>query len=192
MLVLIGGGARSGKSRFALQRAELLGERRVFVATAEALDPEFEERIRRHQEERGEGFETIERPRGLPALLSELSERPEIEVVLIDCLTLWLSNLLVDDASEAEVLAELDALEAALQAAPFHCVLVTNEVGLGLVPNSALGRSFRDLAGRVHARLAAVSDEVYLGAMGLILRLRPDPVQTLSSSDFAQLPQPRG
>lgn len=183
---MIGGGARSGKSRFALTRAEALGVRRVFVATAEAHDEELRVRIARHQAERGARFQTFERPRALPALLTELSARsesPGVDVVLIDCLTLWLSNLLVDGASEAAVQTELDALEAAIAAAPYHVVMVTNEVGLGLVPPNPLGRSFRDLAGLVHTRLAAGADEVYLGAMGLLLRLRPGPITALSSLD---------
>lgn len=177
-IILIGGGARSGKSAFALARARSLGARRVFVATAEASDGEMRERIARHQAERGPDFETVEAPLDLTGALRSLDGA---EVVLVDCLTLWISNLLLAGLSDAEVLAKVSELAQLLAASRFHALLVTNEVGMGLVPESALGRRFRDLAGRVHQRLARVADEVYLAALGLMLRLRPEPVEVQTS-----------
>jgi len=155
-LVLVGGGARSGKSRFALGRAQQLGQRRVFLATAEPLDEEMRSRIARHRSEReGQaGFMTCEEPVAVPEKLSELAEgaaRPD--VVLLDCLTLWLSNLLCRGLSAEEIDGRVEALCGALARATragTSVVVVTNEVGLGLVPETALGRIFRDVAGFAH------------------------------------------
>jgi adenosylcobinamide kinase/adenosylcobinamide-phosphate guanylyltransferase len=168
-LILIGGGARSGKSAFALRLARRLGEQRVFVATAEGLDEEMRDRIARHREERGSDFEAIEEPVDIVAALG----RSEAPVVVIDCLTLWLSNLLCRDATDAAVSAELDRLTSRVSERDRTYVLVTNEVGLGLVPENPLGRRFRDHSGRMNQRLAAASDEVYFGLMGTILQVKP-------------------
>jgi len=177
-IVLVGGGARSGKSRFALARARALGARRVFVATAqvfdqEAFDREMEERIALHRATRGDDFRTIEEPLELPSLLAGLDGA---DVVLVDCLTLWLSNLLVrGDAPEA-ILARVDELCRVLLPRERHVVLVTNEVGMGIVPENALARAFRDVAGSAHQRIAAVADEIHVAILGTVLRLKPEPV----------------
>jgi adenosylcobinamide kinase/adenosylcobinamide-phosphate guanylyltransferase len=173
-VALVGGGARSGKSAFALDHARRLGERRVFVATAEALDDEMRGRIDRHRQERGAAFATVEEPRALPRALQTLEGA---DVVVVDCLTLWLSNLLLADLGAPAIRGELEALVAVLAARRFHAVLVTNEVGMGLVPETPLGRRFRDLAGEVHQRLARVADEIYLAALGVVLRIHPAPVE---------------
>jgi adenosylcobinamide kinase/adenosylcobinamide-phosphate guanylyltransferase len=173
-LVLIGGGARSGKSRFALERALALGARAVFIATAEASDDEMRDRIARHRAERGLRFRTVEAPRALPAAVEAAGA--EADVVLVDCLTLWLSNLLVGGATAAEALARIEELRAALGRRRVPVVLVTNEVGFGLVPETPLGRLFRDVAGLAHQRLARDADEIHVGVLGLMLRLRPGPV----------------
>jgi adenosylcobinamide kinase/adenosylcobinamide-phosphate guanylyltransferase len=173
LVVLIGGGARSGKSQFALARARRLGARRVFVATAQALDGEMTERIAAHARTRGADFRTIEEPLALPEALAAIDDA---DVVVIDCLTLWLSNLLLRGDTEAQVAARVDALGAALARRRFHALLVTNEVGLGIVPEAPLGRLFRDVAGRAHQRLAAIADEIHLAILGTILRLRPEPL----------------
>jgi len=175
-VVLIGGGVRSGKSRFALRRAAELGVRRTFVATAETLDEEMAARVARHRAERDGSFETVEAPRDLLGALRASGDR---DVVLVDCLTLWLGTLLVDGASDAEVEARMAALAGFLSAPPASVVLVTNEVGMGIVPEHPLGRRFRDLAGAAHQRLAAGADEVYLAAMGVVLRLVPGPVEVV-------------
>ncbi len=175
-LVLIGGGVRCGKSRFALTRARALGERRVFVATAEALDDEMGERVAAHARERGADFLTREAPRELCDALQRIAHDDRPDVVVIDCITLWLSNLLLAGGTVDELVAQTERLVRELAHAPFHTVLVTNEVGMGVVPESALGRRFRDASGAAHQRLAAASDEIYFGVLGSLLRLRPDPI----------------
>jgi adenosylcobinamide kinase/adenosylcobinamide-phosphate guanylyltransferase len=174
-MILIGGGARSGKSAFALARARRLGARRVFVATAEALDDEMRVRIERHRQERGAAFTTLEVPRKLPEVLATV----EADVVVIDCLTLWLSNLLVADLPALTIHAQVDALTTVLARRRFHALLVSNEVGMGIVPETPLGRAFRDLAGWAHQRLARAADEIYLAAMGMVLRVHPGPVERI-------------
>ena len=176
-IVLVGGGARSGKSTFALARARELGARRLFVATARRYDAELSARIDRHVAERGAEFTTIEEPLALPERLLAATGH---DVVVVDCLTLWLSNLLLDGATPETIGGRVEELAAALRRAPCHVVVVTNEVGMGLHPETALGRTFRDLAGRAHQRLSAVSDEVHLAVMGLVVRLKPAPVEVRS------------
>ena len=169
--MLIGGGVRSGKSRFAVERALTLGEQRVFVATAQAFDDEMKDRIDRHRAERGSRFCTVEAPTDLPAVIGALSG--DIDVVVVDCLTLWLSNLLLRGDDERSIDDALRGLIAAVQPRRFHVLLVTNEVGMGVVPASKLGRQFRDIAGGAHQRLAEVADEIYLAFLGTVVRLRP-------------------
>ena len=175
-ITLVGGGARSGKSAFALNEAIRLGEHRLFIATATPGDEEMASRIARHREERGEAFLTREEP---IELVRALDEAASFEVVVIDCLTLWISNLMFADFDDETVEGRVAKLAETLKGAEPHVVVVSNEVGLGLVPEHALGRRFRDLVGRAHQRLAAEADEVYFGAMGMMLRLKPDPVQTM-------------
>jgi len=173
-IILVGGGARSGKSRFALAYAKKLGPRRLLVATAEAHDPEMRERIERHRKERGADFATREEPLHLPELLTQ---HHDVDVVVVDCLTLWLSNLLLRDSSARDIEAQVEALLAAIAPRRQHVILVSNEVGFGIVPESALGRGFRDVAGRAHQQIASQADEVYLAAMGMVVRLVPEPLK---------------
>jgi adenosylcobinamide kinase/adenosylcobinamide-phosphate guanylyltransferase len=177
-LILIGGGARSGKSRLGLACAHALGHRRLFIATAEPSDDEMRDRIARHRAERGAVFETLEEPRALPEAIA--ADRAH-DVILVDCLTLWISNLLVDGLAADAVEARVGALMAALAGRRAHVVIVSNEVGMGLVPDTPLGRVFRDVTGRAHQRIAAVADELYLAAMGVLLRLRPGPVEVVTA-----------
>jgi adenosylcobinamide kinase/adenosylcobinamide-phosphate guanylyltransferase len=172
-VIVVGGGVRSGKSAFALDRARALGERRGFVATAQALDGEMAARIADHVRTRGADFQTIEEPIALPERLAALRE---LDVVVVDCLTLWLSNLLVHGAPAAHIAARVGDLVRAVERRPHHTIVVTNEVGMGVVPESPLGRAFRDVAGLAHQRLAAVAGELYLAALGVIVRLRPAPI----------------
>ncbi len=173
-LVLVGGGVRSGKSAYAVARARALGARRAFLATARPYDAEMAERIRRHQAERARDFALFEEPIALAETLGRLDG---FDVAVIDCITLWLSNQLVDGASPDEIERRSEALAAALRRAPCHVVVVTNEVGMGVHPETALGRTFRDLAGRAHQALARAADEVHLAVMGTLLRLKPGPVE---------------
>jgi adenosylcobinamide kinase/adenosylcobinamide-phosphate guanylyltransferase len=171
-LALVGGGVRSGKSAFALALARSLGPRRLFVATAQAFDDEMRARIAAHRAEREGLFRTVEEPLDLPGALGAA----DADVVLVDCLTLWLSNLLLRGDGEAQVAAAVESLAAALSRRRGHVVLVTNEVGMGVVPESALGRLFRDVAGRAHQRLARDATSIHLAALGCVLRLKPAPV----------------
>lgn len=176
MRVLVGGGVRSGKSAFALAKARDLGKRRVYLATAEALDGEMASRIERHARERGSAFRTVEAPLKVVEAAAAISDA---DVVVLDCLTLWLSNLLLRGDQEGTILAQVDRLAELLAQRSFHSIVVTNEVGMGVVPDSPMGRAFRDLCGRAHQILARTSDEVYYGAMGMLLRLKPGPVIVL-------------
>jgi adenosylcobinamide kinase / adenosylcobinamide-phosphate guanylyltransferase len=171
-VVLVGGGVRCGKSRFALELARSCPGPRTFLATAEARDEEMRERARQHRLERSDAFDTLEEPVDLRGALARLEER----VVVVDCITLWMTNLLLQQASAADILAAVDAVCGLLVRRVRPCVLVTNEVGMGIVPETPLGRAFRDLAGAAHQRLARAADEVYFGALGMMLRLKPAPV----------------
>jgi adenosylcobinamide kinase/adenosylcobinamide-phosphate guanylyltransferase len=182
--VLVGGGARSGKSRFALELAQRLGRRRTFVATAEALDPEMRLRIDRHRQERGAAFTTVEEPLALPEAIAGVTGA---DVVIIDCLTFWLSNLLMRDEAPDPALRRIADLRAAIAGRRCHVVLVSNEVGMGLVPETPLGRTFRDLTGHAHQQLSADADEIYAALLGQILRLRPSPVRLCRPSGADRL-----
>jgi adenosylcobinamide kinase/adenosylcobinamide-phosphate guanylyltransferase len=177
-LILVGGGVRSGKSAFALVRARELGARRAFIATAEAFDDEMRERAQRHREERGSAFTTREAPRELVAALREVSVGAD--VVVIDCLTLWLSNLLLEDRTQPEIVLRVRELCRAIRELPVHVVVVSNEVGLGIVPDSRLGRVFRDVSGTAHQLLSAQCDELYFAMMGQLLRLKPAPIELVA------------
>jgi adenosylcobinamide kinase/adenosylcobinamide-phosphate guanylyltransferase len=169
--ILVGGGSRSGKSSFALSLARRLGPRRVFLATAEPGDDDMRERIERHRHERGDTFHTVEEPLTVPETVRQFRDA---DVLLLDCLTLWLANLLLDGTSPPAVLRRVDDLVAALAERRLHAIVVTNEVGLGVVPETPLGRTFRDVAGLAHQRLSHAADEVYLAVLGIVLRIKPD------------------
>jgi adenosylcobinamide kinase / adenosylcobinamide-phosphate guanylyltransferase len=171
--ILIGGGVRSGKSAFAVCLARQLGTRRAFVATAQPLDDEMRQRIARHRQQRGDDFVTIEEPTDLVAALRNLAG---VDVVVVDCLTLWIANLLVRGLDESAVATQVEALAVLRADLPFHSIVVTNEVGMDVHPETALGRTFRDAVGRAHQRLAAGADEIYFAALGVMLRLHPGPV----------------
>lgn len=161
------GGARSGKSRYAQQRAEALAGRHVFIATAEAWDAEMAERIDRHRADRDARWETVDAPRDLAAALDAASGTGA--VVLVDCLTLWASNLLLADADIEQATA---GLRAAIMRFDGRLILVANETGLGIVPDNALARRFRDAAGRINQAVAAVAEEVTLIVAGLPMRVK--------------------
>lgn len=161
------GGARSGKSRHAQARAEASGLKRLFIATAQPFDDEMRDRIARHRQERGAGWESVEAPFD-PAAVIRARSAPD-QLLLIDCLTLWTSNLLL---AERDMEAATADLVAAIGAARGPLILVANEVGLGIVPDNALARRFRDAAGIVNQQVAATVDEVQFLAAGLPLRLK--------------------
>jgi len=160
-LTLVLGGARSGKSRYAQNLIAALPPPWVFVATGEPGDAEMTERIALHRLKRGENWQTIEAPHDLTAALASISDKAPI---LIDCLTLWLSNRMLADA---DLEAEIALLEAALDRRRAPIALVSNEVGFGIVPDNELARRFRDLQGRLNQRMAARADRVVLVVAGL-------------------------
>jgi adenosylcobinamide kinase / adenosylcobinamide-phosphate guanylyltransferase len=166
--LLILGGARSGKTRMALARADESGLTKIYVATAAAWDAEMRERIALHKAERGAEWTTIEEQRALAAVITEQA-RPGA-IILIDCLTLWLTNILL---AEEDCDARIDQLAGAMAMVAGPIILVSNEVGLGIVPDNALARRFRDLQGRLNQRMAAVCDDVIFVAAGLPLTLKP-------------------
>jgi adenosylcobinamide kinase/adenosylcobinamide-phosphate guanylyltransferase len=167
---LVLGGARSGKSAFAQAAAEVLavetGGRLVMVATAQAFDSEMAERIDRHRQDRGPAWSTLEAPLDLPGALEGLGVG---DVVVVDCLTLWLSNLMLEERDVAAGVAELVAGATRFEGTLW---LVSNEVGFGIVPDNALARRFRDETGRLHQALAQVADAVTLVVAGLTLSLK--------------------
>ncbi|BDP40086.1 adenosylcobinamide kinase/adenosylcobinamide phosphate guanyltransferase [Deinococcus aetherius] len=171
MIVFVTGGARSGKSTFAERRAAASGETVTYLATAQAFDAEMEDRINRHRADRPAGWLTVEEPLDVPAALRAAST----PTVLLDCLSLWVSNLLLADLDDDAILARAGALLAAARARGGLTVLVTNEVGFGIVPDNALARRFRDVLGWVNQRAAAASDEAWLLVSGLPVRLKPAP-----------------
>jgi adenosylcobinamide kinase / adenosylcobinamide-phosphate guanylyltransferase len=171
-LTLITGGARSGKSAHALElaSADATAMRRFFIATAEALDDEMRSRIAHHRAARPHEFETIEEPTALCTAVDSLNGRAD--VVVLDCLTLWISNLLGIGLSDSAILADADALADTLAHATFRSVVVTDEVGWGIVPEHAVARRFRDLLGWTNQKVARVADEVLLMAAGYPLRIK--------------------
>lgn len=170
-LTLVTGGARSGKSTLALSLAAQ-GGRVLFAATAEARDGDMAARIAAHRRERPAEWATLEAPIALAAALRDAAA--ERDVVLVDCLTLWVSNLMLqpDAPTDDAVLRAADELLLAYTAGAASWIVVTNEVGLGVIPPSALGRRYRDLLGRVNQRVAAAADAVYLVVAGLAVDLR--------------------
>jgi adenosylcobinamide kinase/adenosylcobinamide-phosphate guanylyltransferase len=166
-VTLVLGGAASGKSAHAEALAAGLSARPVYIATAEALDGEMREKIAVHRARRGETWETVEAPLELAHAIRR-HDGPDASI-LVDCLTLWLSNLLGEGRDAA---AETDALVAALGGARGRVILVSNEIGLGLVPENALARSFRNLQGMLNQRVAAAADDVVFVAAGLPLVLK--------------------
>ncbi len=162
-VVLVGGGVRSGKSRFALERARREGSNLVFVATAEARDEEMRQRIEQHRANRGAEFATVEAPVELPAAIRSVDG----DAVVVDCLTLWLANIL-----DRDVDAATQQLEDATRSSRACVILVTNEVGCGIVPDNALAREFRDRAGILNQRMAEIAAEVYLMVFGQPLRIK--------------------
>lgn len=171
-IILITGAARSGKSRYAEARAVELGEHRIYLATAEAKDQEMAQRIAIHRERRGRDWITVEEPLELAAAL--LAQRGCADAVLVDCLTFWLSNLLLQrDAVYAE--GKVDELIQAFGSLDFHLLLVANEVGWGIVPDHLLARQFRDLAGWANQRFAAAANEAVLTVAGIPMTLKKTP-----------------
>jgi adenosylcobinamide kinase/adenosylcobinamide-phosphate guanylyltransferase len=168
-IVVVGGGTRSGKSALALELARKLGARRAFVATARAYDDEMRARIDRHRREREAAFETFEEPLDLPGALRRIAGP---DVVVVDCVTHWLSNLLVDGVAPEAIVERVEEAVRALSERRFHAVLVTNEVGMSVHPETPLGRAFVEVTGFANQRLSRAADDVHLAILGTSLLLR--------------------
>lgn len=166
MIIFVTGGARSGKSSFALKAASGLGGRKAYVATAQPLDDEMKERIERHRRDRGLEWQTHEEPVNVAALLRELEGR---DVVIIDCLTLWLSNVMFEGK---DIEGEIEDLVSAMRDFKKTLFVVSNEVGMGIVPDNETARRFRDFAGMLNQKVAAGADEAYLIVSGIPLEIK--------------------
>ncbi|MBI5583279.1 MAG: bifunctional adenosylcobinamide kinase/adenosylcobinamide-phosphate guanylyltransferase [Deltaproteobacteria bacterium] len=174
-LTLITGPSRGGKTSLALRLAASFPPPRAYLATAQALDDEMVLRIRRHQEERGGEYETVEEPLELVTALDRLNRR--CTVVIIDCLTLWLSNLLGRWGDHEDmILEEARGIIRFLRDFPLPTLVISNEVGWGIVPENALARRFRDLSGKINQELAAAADRVILSVAGIPLVLKGPPL----------------
>ena len=180
-MTLILGGARSGKSTYALRLAAASGAEVLFLATAEARDDEMSTKIERHRAERPAHWRTLEAPHA-PA--AALASAPAAPVVLLDCVTLWVSNLLLaDDASWDAAVAELDALLAWHRESASDLIVVSNEVGLGLVPADPLSRRYREWLGWFNQRLATAADRVFLLVAGIPVDVKALAAQAAGEAD---------
>jgi adenosylcobinamide kinase / adenosylcobinamide-phosphate guanylyltransferase len=166
-IVLVLGGARSGKSAFAEGLVDASGMSKVYVATGQAFDREMSDRIDVHRARRGTDWDNVEDPFDLSGVLGKVAA-PD-KAVLIDCLTLWVTNLMMEDR---DVLAESNLLTGLLPELSGLIVLVSSEVGMGIVPDNYMARAFRDHAGKLHQQIGAIADEVYFVAAGLPLKMK--------------------
>lgn len=168
-MTLLTGGSRSGKSRYALEIASLYS-RKAFIATAEPFDDEMRSRISHHREERGFDYVTIEEPIDLAGAIRSLPA--DTEVAVVDCLTVWIGNLMYRVGEDVESYPQIDDLLRILESPPCDLVLVTNEVGMGIIPDNAMSRRYRDLAGSLNQRVASAADRVIVTISGIPLTLK--------------------
>ncbi|MEW6616784.1 MAG: bifunctional adenosylcobinamide kinase/adenosylcobinamide-phosphate guanylyltransferase [Thermodesulfobacteriota bacterium] len=170
-IIFVTGGARSGKSTFAYNLANSISSPRAYIATAEPLDDEMKERIKRHQEERGRGWDTIEEPIDLPGIFSGI--RGKYTVVLVDCITLWVSNLLhLYKNDEKNVMDDVEKLIGVCKKIDSRLIVVSNEVGMGIVPENRMARLFRDISGKTNQMLANMAGSVYFIISGLPVKIK--------------------
>ena len=176
-LIFITGGARSGKSNFAEKMALSLGKSVAYLATGQPLDKEMDYRIKKHKTKRPTEWETYEEPIEVSELVSSLGRKKE--VILIDCLTLLVSNLLLREKNKAEnpqgeekILLEIEKLTEISYQVPAQIIIVSNEVGMGLVPDNPLGRVYRDILGRANSIIANKADEVFMMISGIPLKIK--------------------
>ncbi len=168
-VIFVTGGAKSGKSFFALNEAAKHEGQKAFIATAEALDEEMKNRIEKHKEQRGKGWDTYEEPLQIAETITRLADR--YSVIVIDCLTLWLSNAMHRGVDiELEIENFLNILLHKKQDS--HIYIVSNEVGTGIVPENKMAREFRDLAGTMNQKVAGVSDEVFMVVAGIPVKIK--------------------
>jgi adenosylcobinamide kinase/adenosylcobinamide-phosphate guanylyltransferase len=167
-IILILGGARSGKSTFALKEGSAAKGPKAFVATAEILDDEMRVRIENHRKERGKEWNTYEEPLHLATLVEKIGDK--YSVILVDCLTLWMSNIMHTDLDVGEEIGRLISAITGRVSADLY--LVSNEVGMGLVPDSSLGRAYRDNLGRLNRKIAQAATDVYFIVAGMTWKLK--------------------
>ena len=168
--ILITGGCRSGKSRFALDYANQHFSKKLFLATCEALDEEMAQRIAHHKKMRSPEWETIEEPVEIVDKIRRYGD--EVEVILLDCITLWLSNLLMRGKGDSEIMKEISALIDTLQEKQTSLIFVSNEVGMGIVPADPLSRRFRDLSGMTNQKIAEAADTAIFMVSGIPIFLK--------------------
>ena len=174
-VLMVLGGAKSGKSRYALDLCNLLGENRIFIATAQALDDEMCQRIERHKAERGNSWKTVEESLNIVEVIQNYDN--ECSVILLDCITLWISNLLMKYQEDDRCIKdEVEKLVGCLKKISGRVVLVSNDVGMGIVPDNPLSRRYRDLLGLTNQRIAWASDMVVMLVAGLPLILKQPEV----------------
>jgi adenosylcobinamide kinase/adenosylcobinamide-phosphate guanylyltransferase len=164
-LILITGGCRSGKSQFALDYANRHFRKKLYLATCEALDEEMEKRIEVHKKKRGVDWQTVEEPIDIAEAIRQYEN--DAEVILLDCITLWLSNLLMRQESDDEITSEVSRLMETVKKGQPSLIFVSNEVGMGIVPVEPLGRRFRDLAGMANQKIAEAADRVVFMVSGI-------------------------
>jgi adenosylcobinamide kinase/adenosylcobinamide-phosphate guanylyltransferase len=164
-IIFVTGGCRSGKSRFALEYANTYFKSKIFLATAPALDDEMKKRIKAHQEARGPEWGAMEEQTEIAKAVA--SVETNYEVILLDCMTLWLSNLIMAGEQESQIFSRTEAFIEAIQKIPQSVIIVSNEVGYGIVPVNDVARHFRDIMGTVNQRLAACADVVVWTVVGL-------------------------
>jgi adenosylcobinamide kinase/adenosylcobinamide-phosphate guanylyltransferase len=169
-IIFITGGARSGKSRFAQRIAKTFPDPKAYLATAQALDEEMKTRIARHRKSRPKAWRTLEEPIQIAEVVQKEGRR--FRLILLDCLTLWLSNLMMAGWGERKILSAADRLLKAARKAPGTVILVSNEVGMGIVPENPAARMFRDLGGLIHQKAAREADEVYFLVSGLPWKIK--------------------
>jgi adenosylcobinamide kinase/adenosylcobinamide-phosphate guanylyltransferase len=169
-VIFITGGCRSGKSRFALDYANRHFSKKLYIATCEVLDEEMARRVESHKKTRGPDWKTIEEPIEVANKIEEYGDK--VEVILLDCITLWLSNLLLKWDDDSKVTGEVDRFIETLKESQTSFIIVSNEVGMGIVPADPLSRRFRDLSGTVNQRIAEVADTVILMVSGLPIFLK--------------------
>ena len=169
-LIFVTGGCRSGKSQFALDFANRHFHKKLYLATCEALDEEMAKRIEDHKKKRGLDWQTVEEPINIAGAIRE--RRNDTEVVLLDCITLWLSNLLMRQKSDHEVMNQVSTLIDTVKQGPSSSIIVSNEVGMGLVPVDPLGRRFRDLAGMANQKIGEAADRAIFMVSGIPVFLK--------------------
>ena len=167
MITFVIGGARSGKSSFALKEGSALAGKKAYIATAEALDEEMKARIDKHRKERSGEWITFEETLNIARLIEDVYK--EYDVIIIDCLTVWLSNLMMNDKNVEKA---MESFSQSISTRNCSIFIVSNELGMGIVPDNELARRFRDIAGAMNQKIAGLADKVYLVTAGIPIKIK--------------------